>query len=122
MRWVFVASSKEVDHLNRDVTSVHSLEEEFYLVRTTLRPPHLILCPLVKTESVYEGADEEAEPTVTTEQTPYSTMELANLQEKYSKHAKQNEMEYVWRISLTGEGKIRLLKEEFRDFLGLGIF
>lgn len=54
---------------------------------------------------------EEAAPTATTKQMPYSATELAQLQEEYSRHAKELK-HYVWRISLMGGDSIKLLEDE----------
>ncbi|KFO12322.1 hypothetical protein N312_11853, partial [Balearica regulorum gibbericeps] len=78
------------------------------------------LWPLTKTEVMYDS--EDAEPTITTKETPYTVTELAKLQEKYSRQAKETETEYVWRVSLTGGDRIRLSEEEAQGYWGPGVF
>ncbi|XP_071657677.1 uncharacterized protein [Patagioenas fasciata] len=78
------------------------------------------LRPLVKTEIVHDGG--EAEPTIITKEIPYTVTELAKLGEKYSRLAMETEMEYVWRVSLTGGDRIRFSEEESQGYWGPGIF
>ncbi|KFO09750.1 hypothetical protein N312_13619, partial [Balearica regulorum gibbericeps] len=78
------------------------------------------LRPLIKTEVVYDG--EDAEPAVTTKEISYTVTELAKLQEKYSRQAKETEMEYVWRVFLTGGDRTRLSEEKAQGYWGPGVF
>lgn len=54
---------------------------------------------------------EEAAPTATAKQVPYSATELAQLQEKYSRHAKETETVCVEDFTDGGDS-IKLLEEE----------
>ncbi|GAB0207655.1 cAMP-dependent protein kinase inhibitor alpha [Grus japonensis] len=73
------------------------------------------LRPLIKTEVVYDDS-KDAEPTITNKEIPYNITELAKLQEKYSRQAKETETQYVWSVSLTGRDRIRLSEEEAQGY------
>lgn len=108
MRWGFPDSTKEVDLTDNDVTCLYPWEE-----LDTAKPdlqPLPKLCPLEKTDAVYEMECEEAAPTATTKQMPYSATELAQLQEEYSRHAK--EAETVCVEDFTDGEDIKLLEDE----------
>lgn len=76
-----------MDLSDNDVTCLFPWEE----LDTAQPDPQPLpkLCPLIKTDAVYEMECEEAAPTATTKQMPYSATELAQLQGKYSRHAKE---------------------------------
>lgn len=79
--------TEEVNLTDGDVTCLYPWEEP-----DTAKPdpqPLSKLCPLIKTDAVYERECEEAAPTAPAKQMPYSATELAQLQEKYSRHAKE---------------------------------
>lgn len=81
--------TKEVELADDDVTCLYPREE-----LDTAKPdpqPLPKLCPLTKTDTIYDRECEEAASTATTKQVPYSATELAHLQEKYSRHAKETE-------------------------------
>lgn len=79
--------TEEVDLTDDDdVTCLYPWEE-----LDTAKPepkPLPKLWPLINTDAVYERECEEAAPSATTKQMPYSATELAQLQE-YSRHAKE---------------------------------
>ncbi|XP_075368315.1 uncharacterized protein LOC142414709 [Mycteria americana] len=52
----------------------------------------------------------------------YNAIELAKLQEKYSRLPRETETEYVWRVSLTGGDRIKLSEEEAQGYWGPGVF
>lgn len=53
---------------------------------------------------------------------PWSPMELVELQEKYSRQPGETEVEYVWRVSLSGGDRILLSEEEAEGYWGPGVF
>ncbi|GAB0209392.1 hypothetical protein GRJ2_003404900 [Grus japonensis] len=113
----FSSLSKEADLIAREVAPHYPWEE----LRAVTEPdPTPKLQPLIKTEVMYDSKD--AEPAVTTEEIAYTVTELAKLQVKYSRQAKETETEYVWRVSLTGRDRIRLLEEEAQGYWGPGVF
>ncbi|KAK4832806.1 hypothetical protein QYF61_025674 [Mycteria americana] len=61
-------------------------------------------------------------PEIITKEIPYSATELAKLQEKYSRVPRETETEYVWRVSLTGEDRIKLSEEAAQGYWGPGVF
>ncbi|KAK4825469.1 hypothetical protein QYF61_027624 [Mycteria americana] len=79
------------------------------------------LCPLTKTEFQYEGGADTA-PEIITKEIPYSATELVKLHDGYSRLPRETETEYVWRVSLTGEDRIKLSEEEAHGYWGPGVF
>lgn len=65
-------------------------------------------------------SDDETRTTV--RPIPWSPMELVELQEKYSRQPGESEVEYVWRVSLTGGDRILLSEEEAEGYWGPGVF
>jgi len=84
-----------------------------------LAPEPIPIRPLIKTETTDEG-EEQACTIVRT--IPWSLAELVKLQEKYSRHPEEPEMEYVCRVSLTRGDRILLNEEEARGYEGPGVF
>lgn len=101
--------TKEVELADEDFTCLYPWEE----LDTTKPDPQPLpkLYPLRKTDAVYDRECEEAAPTATTKQVPYSATELAHLQEKYSRHAKETETVCLEDFSDGGDS-IKLLGEE----------
>ncbi|KAK4814008.1 hypothetical protein QYF61_004638 [Mycteria americana] len=79
------------------------------------------LRPLIKTEFQYEGGADTV-PEIITKEIPHSATELAKLQDRYSRLPRETETEYVWRVSLTGEDRIKLSEEEAQGYWGPGVF
>ncbi|KAM9590857.1 uncharacterized protein ACIBXB_005905 [Morphnus guianensis] len=75
--------------------------------------------PLIKTKTM-DGGQGGAQQ-VTTRIVPYSPIDLAKIQEKYSRGARETETEYVWRLSLTGGDCILLSEDEARGYWGPGV-
>ncbi|XP_074669757.1 uncharacterized protein LOC141918805 [Strix aluco] len=81
-------------------------------------PPHM--CPLVKTEYLYE--DDNDCPQVVTKEVPFTATELAKLRKDFARTAKESETEYVWRVSLSGGDGILLSEKEAEGYWGPGVF
>ncbi|XP_049671620.1 uncharacterized protein LOC126045078 [Accipiter gentilis] len=81
--------------------------------------PHV--CPVIKTEYVYEDSSDDR-PQVITKEAPYTATELAKLRKDFSRMAKESETEYVWRVSLTGGDGILLSEKEAEGYWGPGVF
>ncbi|GAB0208962.1 hypothetical protein GRJ2_003361900 [Grus japonensis] len=110
----FSSLSKEANLVVREVAPHYPWEE----LRAVTEPdPTPKLRPLIKTEVVYDS-----KPAVTTKERPHTITELAKLQEKYSRQAKETETEYVWRVSLTGRDRIRLSEEEAQGYWSPSVF
>uniref|UniRef100_A0A8C5TJH5 Uncharacterized protein n=1 Tax=Malurus cyaneus samueli TaxID=2593467 RepID=A0A8C5TJH5_9PASS len=79
------------------------------------------LRPLIKMEYSYEGNQDQA-PLITTKEVPYTATELAKLKREFSRHPRETETEYVWRVSLTGGDQILLSEKEAEGYWGPGVF
>lgn len=77
----------------------------------------VLLCPLIKTEYIYEGSDDDT-PYITMKEIPYMASELVKLKKGYSQTPKESETEYVWRVSLTGGDQILLPENDTERFWG----
>ncbi|XP_069626013.1 uncharacterized protein [Haliaeetus albicilla] len=86
---------------------------------TVESPPHV--CPVIKTEYVYEDSSDDR-PQVITKEAPYTATELTKLRKDFSRMAKESEMEYVWRVSLSGGDGILLSEKEAEGYWGPGVF
>ncbi|XP_064361548.1 uncharacterized protein LOC112984442 [Dromaius novaehollandiae] len=83
-------------------------------------PPHM--CPLVKTEYIYED-DSHNCPQVVTKEIPFTATELAKLRKDFARMARESETEYVWRASPSGGGNgILLVEKEAEGYWGPGVF
>ena len=60
---------------------------------TVESPPNV--CPVIKTEYVYEDSSDDR-PQIITKEAPYTATELAKLRKDFSRMAKEFETEYVW--------------------------
>ena len=76
--------------------------------------------PLIRTETHTDGRGRN--PRTATHSTPYSGLELGDLQTRFSGKPGETETEYLWRVSLTGGGRILLSKDEATGFWGPGVF
>lgn len=83
------------------------------------KPPHM--CPLVKTEHVYEDNNDNC-PQVITKETPFTATELAKLRRDFARTVRESETEYVWRVSLSGRDGILLSEKEAEGYWGPGMF
>ncbi|XP_074996699.1 LOW QUALITY PROTEIN: uncharacterized protein LOC142078063 [Calonectris borealis] len=86
----------------------------------------LSLRPLVKTEYIYDD-DQDQFPQVTTKEVPYTAPELAKLKKDFGQVREMyligsSEMEYVWRVSLSGGDQILLSEKEAEGYWGPGVF
>ncbi|KFP52237.1 hypothetical protein N323_04841, partial [Cathartes aura] len=79
-----------------------------------------VMHPLIKTKTVDNGQGGTQQ--VTTHIIPYSPIDLAKIQQKYSRGPRETETEYVWRVSLTGGDRILLSEDEARGYWGPGVF
>ncbi|KFZ65021.1 hypothetical protein N338_01881, partial [Podiceps cristatus] len=79
------------------------------------------MCPLVKTEYIYED-DSNNSPQVVTKEIPFTATELAKLWRDLARTARESETEYGWRISLSGGDGIMLSEKEAEGYWGPGIF
>ncbi|KFQ42709.1 hypothetical protein N333_00184, partial [Nestor notabilis] len=77
------------------------------------------LRPLVKKETI---VDSDNKIHATKHAVPRTPAELLKLQEKYSRQSGESDVEYVWRVSLTGGDQVLLSEEEARGFWGPGVF
>ncbi|XP_069630645.1 LOW QUALITY PROTEIN: uncharacterized protein [Haliaeetus albicilla] len=82
-------------------------------------PPHV--CPMIKTEYVYEDSSDDC-PQVITKEAPHTATESAKVRKDFSRMAKVSETEYVWRVSLTGGDGILLSEKEAEGYWGPGVF
>ncbi|GAB0205021.1 hypothetical protein GRJ2_002967700 [Grus japonensis] len=83
-------------------------------------PPVLLVRPIIKTE-VTTGPRGGVGNHIT-KTTPFDAIQIANLQERYSRKPQETETEYVWRVSLTGGDRILLNGDEANAFWGPGVF
>ncbi|XP_075595306.1 LOW QUALITY PROTEIN: uncharacterized protein LOC142599320 [Balearica regulorum gibbericeps] len=81
----------------------------------------LSLRPLVKTEYIYDDEQDQS-PQVTTKEVPYTAVELMKLKKEFGRTPKESEMEYVWRVSLSGGDQILLSEREAEGYWGPGVF
>lgn len=81
--------------------------------------PHLR--PFIKTEYNYIN-DEDVDPHITTKQTPFSATKLAKLKKEFGRLPHESETEYVFRVSLTDGGQIKLTEQEASGYWGHGVF
>ncbi|XP_066194256.1 uncharacterized protein [Sylvia atricapilla] len=79
------------------------------------------LRPLIKTQYNYIN-EEDRDPHITTREIPYTATELAKIKKEYSCLPSESEMEYVFRVSLTGGDQIKLSEQEASGYWGHGIF
>uniref|UniRef100_A0A8C5TRN6 Uncharacterized protein n=1 Tax=Malurus cyaneus samueli TaxID=2593467 RepID=A0A8C5TRN6_9PASS len=79
------------------------------------------LCPLIKTEFLYEN-DQDQAPVITTKEVPFTATELAKLKKDFSRHPRESETEFVWRVSLSGGDQILLSEKEAEGYWGPGVF
>ncbi|XP_069646816.1 uncharacterized protein [Haliaeetus albicilla] len=86
---------------------------------TVESPPHV--CPVIKTEYVYEDSSDDC-PQVITKEAPYTATELTKLRKDFSRMAKESETEYVWRVSLSGGDGILLSEKKAEGYWGPGVF
>uniref|UniRef100_A0A8C8A739 Uncharacterized protein n=1 Tax=Otus sunia TaxID=257818 RepID=A0A8C8A739_9STRI len=77
--------------------------------------------PLIKAEYAYIN-DEENDSHITTKEIPYTPTELAKMKRVFGRLPKESEMEYVWRVSLTGGDQIQLSEKEASGYWGHGVF
>ncbi|XP_074667535.1 LOW QUALITY PROTEIN: uncharacterized protein LOC141917848 [Strix aluco] len=91
-------------------------EETAESPRTPPAPPPMY--PLVKMEYLYE--DDNDRPHIITKEVPFTSTELAKLRKDFARTAK--ELEYVWRVSLSGGVGILLSEKEVEGYWGLGVF
>ncbi|XP_066194410.1 LOW QUALITY PROTEIN: uncharacterized protein [Sylvia atricapilla] len=87
------------------------------IVGNTVAP----LRPLIKTEYNYIN-EEDHDPHITTKEIPYTATELAKIKKEYSCLPSESEMEYVFRVSLTGGDQIKLSEQEASGYCGHGVF
>lgn len=64
---------------------------------------------------VYDD-DQDHFPQVTTKEVPYTATELAKLKKDFGRTPRELEMEYVWRISLSGGDRILLSEKEAEGY------
>ncbi|GAB0205260.1 hypothetical protein GRJ2_002991600 [Grus japonensis] len=83
------------------------------------KPPHM--CPLVKTEYVYEDDNDNC-PQVITKEIPCTATKLAKLRKDFARTVRESETEYVWRVSLSGRDGILLSEKEAEGYWGPGVF
>ncbi|GAB0189146.1 hypothetical protein GRJ2_001379900 [Grus japonensis] len=83
------------------------------------KPPHM--CPLVKTEYVYEDNNDNR-PQVITKEIPFTATKLAKLRKDFARTARESKTEYVWRVPLSGGDGILLLEKEAEGYWGPGVF
>uniref|UniRef100_A0A8C3QR24 Uncharacterized protein n=1 Tax=Cyanoderma ruficeps TaxID=181631 RepID=A0A8C3QR24_9PASS len=116
-----VDSPKEIEE--KEIYNIKQIYPQKELVHMQNCGEHCCsnLRPFTKTEYNYIN-EEDQDPHITTKEIPYTATEPAKLKKEYSCLPSESEMEYVFRISLTGGDQIQLSEQEASGYWGHGVF